>query len=132
MQLPLIGQLSFFLQSHDGVDLGIFLLTRNIFHATIAYFNWVTIKDFVQFICTWKMFVKKKQKKIVSAFVLTLLLKRGLNHIMFFCMFLLDLFVVLAVYYGFALKPLFFIASSYTAFLEFNTTSFDKLQHNFH
>ena len=47
-------------------------------------------------------------------------------------MFLLDLFVVLAVYYGFALKPLFFIASSYTAFLEFNTASFDKLQHNFH
>ena len=75
---------------------------------------------------------QKKQKKIVSAFVFTLLLKRGLNHIMFFCMFLLDLFVVLAVYYGFALKPLFFIASSYTAFLEFNTTSFDKLQHNFH
>ena len=77
------------------------------------------------------MFVKKKQKKIVSAFVLTLLLERWLNHIMFFCMFLLDLSVVLAVYYRFALKPLFFIASSYTAFLEFNTASFDKLQHNF-
>ena len=63
MQLPLIGQLSFFLESHDGGDLGFFLLTRNIFHATIAYFNCVTIKDFVQFICTWKMFVKKKTEK---------------------------------------------------------------------
>ena len=55
----------FFLQLHDGVDLGFFLLISLLCllfderfpHAPIAYFNCVTIKDLVQSIWAWKMFV---------------------------------------------------------------------------
>ena len=97
LQFPFIGQLFLSLQLHRAMDLSVFLVTRLlslliiwlliVFHTNLAHFIWFLLN----ILCSLLDFgnsLSNKRKNIFATFVLIYMPNRGLNHLIFLCLFL--------------------------------------------
>ena len=61
--------------------------TGHIFHAAVAHFDFVSVENLVEFVVFWEVFIDESDEHFCNV-GLDIFLYGGLNHIIFFFLFL--------------------------------------------